>query len=101
MVVLVTDTAAIHLYRLQYQATDYESSAYTFPLLEGYGEVQWRFTALDQEHMTGTLQVTGDRCVSEYPLALDLEVATVPPIYIPTQGSWTMDYGPMVLNTNL
>lgn len=93
---LITDTAAIHLYRLQYQATDYESSTYTFPLLEGYGEVQWRFTALDQEHMTGTLQVTGDRCVGEYPLALDLEVATVPPIYIPTQGSWTMNYGPMV-----
>lgn len=93
---LITDTAAIHLYRLQYQATDYESSTYTFPLIEGYGEVQWRFTALDQEHMTGTLQVTGDRCVGEYPLVLDLEIATVPPIYIPTQGSWTMDYGPMV-----
>ncbi|MBI4407445.1 MAG: hypothetical protein HY565_03020 [Candidatus Kerfeldbacteria bacterium] len=98
---LITDDNAIGLYRLQYQATDYESPTYSFPLLDGYGEVQWKFTATDQEHMTGTLHVTGDSCVGEYPLTMALETPTVPPLYIPGQGSWTLNYGPLVCGSTV
>lgn len=96
----ITDDASISLYRLQYQSTDYESPQYSFPLANGaYGEVQYQFTALDQEHMTGTLQVTGDQCMGEYPLTMELEIPTVPPLYIPGQGNWNISYGPIVCGT--
>lgn len=95
----ITDTASIYLYRLQYQSTDYASPQYSFPLLDDYGEVKFQFTAVDQTHMTGTLQVTGDQCTAEYPLTMELEIPTVPPLYIPGQGNWNISYGPIVCGT--
>lgn len=60
------------------------------------GYVEYNLDVLDQEYMQGTLHMQGDSCAGDFPIAMTLETPSVPPIYVPHQGSWNMYYGPLL-----
>lgn len=89
------DDSSVYFSRLGYANPEYETSEYSFPTYDDYGSVRYTLHVNDQEHMSGTLHMQGDVCAGEYPITMELLAATVPPIIVPHQGSWNIQYGPL------
>lgn len=98
---LNAEDSTIFFSRSAYANPYYESPDYSFPINDTYGSVLFSFNVTDQEHMTGSLHMEGDVCSGDYPLTMELITPTVPPIYVPHQGSWNMQAGPLVCGGNV
>lgn len=95
------DSNSIYFSRLDYANPEYETSEYSFPTYDGYGSVRYNLHVNDQEHMAGSLHMEGDVCTGEYPITMELLTPTVPPIIVPHQGSWNIQYGPLVCGSTV
>ncbi len=95
------DSNSIYFSRLDYTVPEYETPQYSFPTYDSYGTVRYNLSVIDQEHMTGTLHMEGDACTGDYPITMNLLTATVPPIIVPRQGSWNIQYGPLMCGSTV
>ncbi|MBI2415626.1 MAG: hypothetical protein HYV33_03130 [Candidatus Kerfeldbacteria bacterium] len=100
---LSTASAAIHFTRQGYASPHYETLPYNFPIPEAsdYGTVSYELDVLDQEIMKGTLHLQGDVCSGDFPIEMTLQAPSGPPIYVPHQGSWNVQYAPLACGSSV
>lgn len=92
---LSTGSNAVFFTRAAYANPHYATPSYSTVT----GSVQYDFDVLDQEYMTGTLHMQSDVCSGDFPIEMTLEAPAGPPIYVPHQGSWNIQYAPLMCGT--
>ncbi len=89
---LNAEDSSIHFNRLAYDMPKYKTPEYSFPLEDGVGSVKYELEVVDQDEMTGMLHMKGDVCNGDFPIIMTLQTPTEPIIYVPHQGSWSIQY---------
>ncbi|MEK7540162.1 MAG: hypothetical protein AAB558_02855 [Patescibacteria group bacterium] len=89
---LSTGSSAIFFIRAAYANPHYVSPQYSTVT----GSVEYTLDVLDQEYMKGTLHMQGDVCSGDFPIEMTLETPSGPPIYVPHQGNWNIQYAPLL-----
>lgn len=89
---LSTDSTAISFIRAGYANPHYDTPQYS----TATGSVEYDLDVLDQEYMKGTLHMQGDVCSGDFPIEMTLETPSSPPIYVPHQGNWNIQYAPLL-----
>lgn len=88
---LSTGSNAIFFTRAAYANPHYDTPQYSTTT----GSVEYDLDVLDQEYMNGTLHMQGDVCSGNFPITMTLETPSGPPIYVPHQGNWNIQYAPL------
>lgn len=89
---LSTGSNAISFTRAAYANPHYDTPQYSTAM----GYVEYNLDVLDQEYMKGTLHMQGDVCSGDFPITMTLETPSGPPIYVPHQGNWNIQYAQLV-----
>ncbi|EKD75967.1 MAG: hypothetical protein ACD_43C00268G0001 [uncultured bacterium] len=96
---LTADTGSVYFMRSGYANPHYESPSYSFPTQSTYGTVSFELDVVDQEIMTGWLHMQGAGCAGDFPISMNLQTPTGPPIYVPHQGYWLLQYTPFMCDS--